>query len=133
MSSNVRCPNPEYAEKMIAAINAVRVRGDSIGGVVTCVVRNVPWVTSFIPLSTTHVHVLHNLVRYFLVLIWSLILEFLPETSYCMHACLLRGMDLWPSTKLQQSWLKRLYLYLQQRVSSLAVDSQVPFTRVTFT
>ncbi|KAG8366759.1 hypothetical protein BUALT_Bualt16G0001100 [Buddleja alternifolia] len=38
----VRCPNPEYAEKMIAAIDAVRVRGDSVGGVVTCIVRHVP-------------------------------------------------------------------------------------------
>lgn len=38
----VRCPNPEYAEKMIAAIDAVRVKGDSVGGVVTCIVRNAP-------------------------------------------------------------------------------------------
>ncbi|KAK9124282.1 hypothetical protein Sjap_013884 [Stephania japonica] len=37
-----RCPDPEYAEKMIAAIDAVRVRGDSVGGVVTCIARNVP-------------------------------------------------------------------------------------------
>ncbi|KAL6527107.1 Omega-ctenitoxin-Cs1a [Orobanche gracilis] len=41
-SNIVRCPNPEFAEKMIAAIDAVRVRGDSVGGVVTCIVRNVP-------------------------------------------------------------------------------------------
>nr|XP_043615129.1 chorismate synthase 1, chloroplastic [Erigeron canadensis] len=41
-SNIVRCPNPEYAEKMIAAIDEVRVRGDSVGGVVTCIVRNVP-------------------------------------------------------------------------------------------
>ncbi|XVE99325.1 hypothetical protein REPUB_Repub03eG0188600 [Reevesia pubescens] len=41
-SNIVRCPNPEYAEKMIAAIDAVRMRGDSIGGVVTCIVRNAP-------------------------------------------------------------------------------------------
>lgn len=41
-SNIVRCPDPEYAEKMIAAIDAVRVRGDSVGGVVTCIVRNVP-------------------------------------------------------------------------------------------
>ncbi|KAK8662301.1 hypothetical protein V6N13_091885 [Hibiscus sabdariffa] len=41
-SNIVRCPNPEYAEKMIAAIDAVRTRGDSIGGVVTCIVRNAP-------------------------------------------------------------------------------------------
>ncbi|KAK6136296.1 hypothetical protein DH2020_029960 [Rehmannia glutinosa] len=41
-SNIVRCPNPEYAEKMIAAIDAVRVKGDSVGGVVTCIVRNVP-------------------------------------------------------------------------------------------
>lgn len=41
-SNIVRCPDPEYAEKMIDAIDAVRVRGDSVGGVVTCIVRNVP-------------------------------------------------------------------------------------------
>jgi len=41
-SNIVRCPDPEYAEKMIAAIDTVRVRGDSIGGVVTCIARNVP-------------------------------------------------------------------------------------------
>lgn len=40
-SNIVRCPDPEYAEKMIAAIDAVRVKGDSIGGVVTCIARNV--------------------------------------------------------------------------------------------
>ncbi|KAJ6901900.1 chorismate synthase [Populus alba x Populus x berolinensis] len=34
--------NPEYAEKMIAAIDAVRVKGDSVGGVVTCIVKNAP-------------------------------------------------------------------------------------------
>uniref|UniRef100_A0ACD6AD57 Uncharacterized protein n=1 Tax=Avena sativa TaxID=4498 RepID=A0ACD6AD57_AVESA len=43
IESNIcRCPNPEYAEKMIAAIHKVRVTGDSVGGVVTCIVRNVP-------------------------------------------------------------------------------------------
>ncbi|KAF5766980.1 putative chorismate synthase [Helianthus annuus] len=43
VESNIaRCPDPEYAEKMIAAIDAVRVRGDSVGGVVTCIVRNLP-------------------------------------------------------------------------------------------
>ncbi|KAF2318536.1 hypothetical protein GH714_008726 [Hevea brasiliensis] len=41
-SNIVRCPDPEYAEKMIAAIDTVRVRGDSVGGVVTCIVRNAP-------------------------------------------------------------------------------------------
>lgn len=41
-SNIVRCPDPEYAEKMIAAIDAVRVKGESIGGVVTCIVRNAP-------------------------------------------------------------------------------------------
>ncbi|KAL3684245.1 hypothetical protein R1sor_002267 [Riccia sorocarpa] len=43
IESNIcRCPDPEVAEKMIAAIDAVRVRGDSVGGVVTCIARNVP-------------------------------------------------------------------------------------------
>ncbi|RWR83378.1 Chorismate synthase [Cinnamomum micranthum f. kanehirae] len=41
-SNMVRCPDPEYAEKMIKAIDEVRVRGDSIGGVLTCIARNVP-------------------------------------------------------------------------------------------
>ncbi|CAA2970408.1 Chorismate synthase 1, chloroplastic [Olea europaea subsp. europaea] len=41
-SNIVRCPNPEYAEKMISVIDAVRAKGDSVGGVVTCIVRNVP-------------------------------------------------------------------------------------------
>ncbi|ERN15965.1 chorismate synthase 2, chloroplastic [Amborella trichopoda] len=41
-SNIVRCPDPVYADKMIDAIDAVRVRGDSVGGVVTCIVRNVP-------------------------------------------------------------------------------------------
>lgn len=41
-SNIVRCPDPEYAEKMINAIDAVRVRGESIGGVVTCIVRSCP-------------------------------------------------------------------------------------------
>lgn len=38
----MRCPDPEYAEKMIAAIDEVRVKGESIGGVVTCIVKNCP-------------------------------------------------------------------------------------------
>jgi chorismate synthase len=38
----VRCPDEETATAMIAEIDAVRVKGDSCGGVVTCVVRNCP-------------------------------------------------------------------------------------------
>jgi chorismate synthase len=38
----VRCPDPEAAEKMIARIDEIRKTGNSIGGVVTCVARNVP-------------------------------------------------------------------------------------------
>ncbi|XP_057799060.1 chorismate synthase 2, chloroplastic-like isoform X2 [Salvia miltiorrhiza] len=41
-SNIVRCPDPEYAKKMIGAIDTVTARGDSAGGVVTCIVRNVP-------------------------------------------------------------------------------------------
>ena len=41
-SNIVRCPHAETAERMIAAIDEVRVKGDSVGGVVTCVCRNVP-------------------------------------------------------------------------------------------
>jgi chorismate synthase len=51
-SNIVRCPDPEYAEKMISAIDAVRVKGDSVGGVVTCIVRNCPRVSLFTSLTS---------------------------------------------------------------------------------
>lgn len=38
----VRCPDPETAEKMIALIDSVRLDRDTIGGVVTCVIKNTP-------------------------------------------------------------------------------------------
>lgn len=38
----VRCPDAEMAERMIELIDRVRIDGDSIGGIITCVVKNVP-------------------------------------------------------------------------------------------
>ena len=38
----VRCPDPKAAEAMIARIDAARRAGDSLGGIVECVCRNVP-------------------------------------------------------------------------------------------
>jgi chorismate synthase len=38
----VRCPDKETAEKMIALIDSVRLDRDTVGGQVTCVIRNVP-------------------------------------------------------------------------------------------
>ena len=38
----VRCPDPDTAERMFALIDETRKRGDSIGGVVDCVLTNVP-------------------------------------------------------------------------------------------
>ncbi len=38
----VRCPDTQVAEKMASRIAAVKEAGDSIGGVVSCVIRNVP-------------------------------------------------------------------------------------------
>jgi chorismate synthase len=38
----VRCPDAAMAEQMIAFIKEVRSQGDSVGGTVECVVRNVP-------------------------------------------------------------------------------------------
>ena len=38
----VRCPHPESAQRMEALINEVRAQGDSVGGIVTCVVKGVP-------------------------------------------------------------------------------------------
>src|SRR5271156_1265880 len=41
-SNIVRWPNSADAERVIALIENVRSKGDSVGGVVTCVVRNAP-------------------------------------------------------------------------------------------
>ena len=41
-SNIVRCPDAECAEKMIERIEQIGLSGDSIGGVVECVARNVP-------------------------------------------------------------------------------------------
>ncbi|MEX2564414.1 MAG: chorismate synthase [Cyclobacteriaceae bacterium] len=38
----VRCPDPEMAEEMIALIDEIRKKRDTIGGVVSCVAKGVP-------------------------------------------------------------------------------------------
>ena len=38
----VRCPHPATAENMIALIDEVRLSRDTIGGLVTCVIKNTP-------------------------------------------------------------------------------------------
>jgi len=38
----VRCPDAEYADKMIEKIKEIRKEGDTIGGTITCVLQNVP-------------------------------------------------------------------------------------------
>lgn len=41
-SNIVRCPDTETAEQMIAHIDGIRKQGDTIGGVITCVIQNMP-------------------------------------------------------------------------------------------
>ncbi|MCB4797549.1 chorismate synthase [Neotamlana laminarinivorans] len=41
-SNIVRCPDTEMATKMEAFIKEVRGKGDTVGGIVTCVIKNVP-------------------------------------------------------------------------------------------
>lgn len=38
----IRCPDPAVADLMIKRIEAVQAQGDSIGGIIQCVIRNVP-------------------------------------------------------------------------------------------
>ena len=40
--SAVRCPDPDSAEKMQAAIVAAQKAGDSLGGIISCVCRHIP-------------------------------------------------------------------------------------------
>jgi chorismate synthase len=41
-SNSVRCPDEATAEKMIEHIKEIKKQGDTIGGTITCVVKNVP-------------------------------------------------------------------------------------------
>jgi chorismate synthase len=41
-SNIVRCPDEDTANKMIALIEQLRNEGDSVGGVITCVIKNCP-------------------------------------------------------------------------------------------
>lgn len=41
-SNIVRCPDPEIAKKMIEFIEKIKAEGDSIGGVITGIIKNVP-------------------------------------------------------------------------------------------
>ncbi len=40
--NDVRCPNREIAQAMIKHIREIKENGDSIGGIVSCVIKNVP-------------------------------------------------------------------------------------------
>jgi len=41
-NNTVRCPDDDLAGKMIARIKQIRKKGDTVGGVITCVIKNVP-------------------------------------------------------------------------------------------
>jgi chorismate synthase len=41
-SNKVRCPDKETSDKMILAIENAKDAGDSLGGIITCVVKNTP-------------------------------------------------------------------------------------------
>ena len=41
-SNDVRCPDSETAEKMISKIKEIKKEGNTIGGTITCVIRNLP-------------------------------------------------------------------------------------------
>lgn len=38
----VRCPDPEKADEMVSLIQSIQVKGDTIGGVITCVIKGIP-------------------------------------------------------------------------------------------
>lgn len=41
-TNDVRCPDEKTAKRMIEKINQIRKEGDSIGGVISCVIKNTP-------------------------------------------------------------------------------------------
>lgn len=38
----VRCPDPEKADEMVSLIQSIQAKGDTIGGVITCVIKGIP-------------------------------------------------------------------------------------------
>ncbi|WP_185870375.1 chorismate synthase [Blattabacterium cuenoti] len=40
--SPIRCPDPDIAKKMISMIREIKKNGDTIGGTITCIIKNVP-------------------------------------------------------------------------------------------
>lgn len=38
----IRCPDPNTSEKMISQIKKIKNQGDTIGGIITCVIKNIP-------------------------------------------------------------------------------------------
>ncbi|WP_185857823.1 chorismate synthase [Blattabacterium cuenoti] len=40
--NSIRCPDPDTAEKMISKIKKTKSQGDTIGGIITCVIKNIP-------------------------------------------------------------------------------------------
>ena len=41
-TNDVRCPDTEVAQQMISKIKTIRKEGDTVGGIVSCVIKNVP-------------------------------------------------------------------------------------------
>jgi chorismate synthase len=41
-SNSIRCPDNDKAKEMIAAIEKAKADGDSVGGTITCVIKNMP-------------------------------------------------------------------------------------------
>ncbi|WP_185864337.1 chorismate synthase [Blattabacterium cuenoti] len=41
-SNPIRCPDIHYAKKMISKIKEIKSMGDTVGGTITCVVKNIP-------------------------------------------------------------------------------------------
>ena len=41
-ANDVRCPDAETAEKMISKIKEIKKEGNTIGGTITCIIRNLP-------------------------------------------------------------------------------------------
>lgn len=41
-SNDVRCPDTETAEKMISRIKEIKKEGNTVGGTITCVIKNLP-------------------------------------------------------------------------------------------
>ena len=104
---------------MIDAIDAVRVKGDSVGGIVTCIARNVP--------KVCFIHLIISCIKFQRFCFRFEVRLLVLTIGYCFLG---RGWALQCSTNSKPSWQKRLCLCQLPKALRSGVVSLVHYKKV---